>query len=235
MTRAALRQLAASERFVLQVEGGRVDHGCHNNDAAAAILEMIGFDEALDVCLEFQKEHPDTLLVMTSDHSTGNPGLNGMGDHYEQSPKFFRNVSGMRQSFGEILNRLKLAEKTSDRLAILKESTGYVTSTRRVDALTPFVQKKGYSLFDGLNSDLGALGQVMANHLGVSFTSTAHTSDHVPIHALGPQADRFRGFVENTQIFDHYMDFAGIRFRNPQEKLVAGVEVAPRGARTHWV
>jgi hypothetical protein len=75
----------------------------------------------------------------------------------------------------------------------------------------------------------------MANHLGVSFTSTAHTSDHVPIHALGPQADRFRGFVENTQIFDHYMDFAGIRFRNPQEKLVAGVEVAPRGARTHWV
>jgi alkaline phosphatase len=235
MTRAALRQLAASERFILQVEGGRVDHGCHNNDAAAAILEMIGFDEALDVCLEFQKEHPETLLVMTSDHSTGNPGLNGMGDHYGQSPMLFRNISGMRQSFGEILNRLKLAEKTSDRLAILKESTGYTPSSRRVDALTPFVQKKGYSLFDGLNSDLGALGQVLANHLGVSFTSTAHTSDHVPIHALGPQAERFRGFVENTQVFDHYMDFAGIRFRNPQEKLITGVEVTPRVTRTHWV
>lgn len=234
MTRAALRQLATSERFILQVEGGRVDHGCHNNDAAAAILEMIGFDEALDVCLEFQKEHPDTLLVMTSDHGTGNPGLNGMGDHYDQSPHLFRNVSAMRQSFGEILNRLKLAEKPSDRIAILKESTGYSATTRRVDALTPFLQKKGYSLFDGLNSDLGALGQVMANHLGVSFTSTAHTSDHVPIHALGPQAERFRGFVENTQVFDHYMDFAGIRFRNPQEKLVAGVGAALQGTRTHW-
>ena len=234
MTRAALRHLAASDRFVLQVEGGRVDHGCHNNDAAAAILELIGFDEALDVCLEFQKEHPDTLLVMTSDHATGNPGLNGLGDHYGQSSKVFRNVSAMRQSVGEILNRLKLAETTADRIAILKESTGYAPSSRRVDALTPFVQKKGYSLFDGLNSDHAALGQVLANHLGVSFTSTAHTSDHVPIHALGPQAERFRGFVENTEVFDHYMDFAGIRFRNPQEKLVAGSRNPTRGERVHW-
>ena len=235
MTRAALRQLASSERFILQVEGGRVDHGCHNNDAAAAILELIGFDEAIDVCLEFQREHPDTLLVMTTDHGTGNPGLNGIGDRYEQSSSLFRNVSGMRQSLGEILNRLKLAEKAADRIAILKESTGYTASARRVDALTPFVQKKGYSLFDGLNSDLGALGQVLANHLGVSFTSTAHTSDHVPIHALGPQAERFRGFVENTQVFGHYMDFAGIRFRNPQEKLVAGSGVSTESGWTHWV
>ena len=224
MTTAALKQFADSERFVLQVEGGRVDHGAHNNDAAASILELIAFDEALDVCLEFQKEHPDTLLVMTTDHGTGNPGLNGMGDNYAKSSELFRNVSKMKQSLPEIITRINLAETPKDKLAVLKQSAGYSPSTRRLDLLQPFLQKKGYSLFDGLNSDLGALGQVLGNHFGISFTSTAHTSDHVPVLAVGPGADQFRGFVENTQIFDHYLAFAGIRFHNPQERLVAAVD-----------
>jgi len=224
LTRAALRNLVNSERFILQVEGGRVDHGSHNNDAAAAVWEMIGFDEALDVCLEFQREHPDTLLVMTTDHGTGNPGLNGMGDNYGQSSKLFRNVSRMRQSLPEIISRLQLAETPAAKLAVLKESTGYTPSTRRMDQLQPFLQKKGYALYDGLNSEVGALGQMLGNHLGVSFTSTAHTSDHVPVLAVGPGADRFRGFVENTEIFDHYVEFAGIRFHNPQESLLAAQE-----------
>jgi hypothetical protein len=144
-----------------------------------------------------------------------------MGGNYGDSTKLFRNVARMRQSLGEIKSRLLLAEKPQDRLAIFKESTGYTPSARRMEHLLPFLQKKGYALFDGLNSDTGALGQVLANHLGISFTSTAHTSDHVPVLAVGPGADQFRGFIENTQVFDHYVEFAGIRFRNPQEKLVA--------------
>lgn len=230
MTRSALRRMATSEHFILQVEGGRVDHGAHGNDATAAILELISFDEALDVCLEFQREHPDTLLVITTDHGTGNPGLNGMGANYGDSTKLFRNVARMRQSLGEIKSRLLLAEKPEDRLAIFKESTGYTPSGRRMEHLMPFLQKKGYALFDGLNSDTGALGQVLANHLGISFTSTAHTSDHVPVLAVGPGADQFRGFIENTQVFDYYIGFAGIRFRNPQEKLVAPEVALRRGA-----
>ncbi len=237
MTRAALRHFAGTERFILQVEGGRVDHGAHNNDAAAAIRELIAFDEALDVCLEFQREHPETLLVMTTDHGTGNPALNGMGDGYGQSSKLFRNVARMRQSLPEIVKRLQLAETADQKLAILKESTGYVPSNRRMELLQPFLQKKGYALFDGQNSENAALGQVLGNHLGITFTSTAHTSDHVPVLAVGPGSDRFRGFVENTELFDHYVEFAGIQFRNPQETLLAAgeVSVSLEGAVAHHV
>ena len=74
MTRRALEWLERHEHFILQVEGGRVDHAAHNCDAPAAMREMIAFDEALDVVLAFQKQHPDTLVVVTTDHGNGKHG-----------------------------------------------------------------------------------------------------------------------------------------------------------------
>ena len=230
MTRAALGRLSGAERFVVQVEGARVDMGCHNNDAAAAIREMIAFDEAIDVCLEFQREHPDTLLVVTTDHGTGNPGLNGMGELYEKSNQAFHNVLSIRQSIPELGKRLVLAENAAQFSARLFESTGYTIPTRRRELVEPFLKKKGYALFDGLNSDVGAMGQVLANHTGISFTSTQHTSDYVPLLALGPGSEAFSGFIENTRVFDRYVGFAGVHFRNPQESLVAGSDAEPGGA-----
>lgn len=230
MTRAALGHFASGPPFVLQVEGGRVDHGCHNNDAAAAIRELVAFDEALDVCLDFQREFPDTLLVITTDHSTANPGLNGMGDGYAKSPELFHHVGQVKQSIPEILKRLRLAESRSQASAVLASATGYLPSTRRLDLFDPFLKKKGFALFDGQNSDVSALSLMLANHLGISFTSTAHTSDLVPVVAIGPGADRFRGYIRNTDIFEHYLDFARIQFRNPQEPLVAGAGGTPPDA-----
>lgn len=230
MTRAALKRLSGAERFALQVEGGRVDMGCHNDDAAAAIREMIAFDEAIDVCIEFQREHPDTLIVITTDHATGNPGLNGMGDNYDKSNQAFRNLLSIRQSIPELNKRLSLAENPGQFAARLFESTGYSVSTRRRELVEPFLKKKGYALFDGLNSDVGAMGQVLANHTGISFTSTQHTSDHVPLLAIGPGSEGFAGFIENTQVFERYVGFAGVQFRNPQESLVASVDPEPGSA-----
>ena len=226
MTRAALRRFSTEDRFVLQVEGGRVDHGCHNNDAAAAIHELIAFDQAIDVCLEFQREHPDTFLLITTDHATANPGLNGIGDSYDKTNATFRNLKKVRQSVGEILDRLRTAESRAQAAARLQESTGYAASNRRMETLEPFLKKKGYALFDAFNSDTCALGQVLANHTGIAFTSGNHTSDYVPVLALGPGSDRIDGFIQNTEIFGHYLDFAGLSFRNPQEPLVAGACLA---------
>ena len=227
MTRAALRRFAPEERFILQVEGGRVDHGCHNNDAAAAIHELIAFDEAIEVCLEFQREHPDTFVLITTDHATANPGLNGIGETYEKTNATFHNLKKVRQSVGEILNRLRTAENRMQLAARLQESTGYAASNRRLETLEPFLKKKGYALFEAFNSDTCALGQVLANHTGIAFTSGNHTSDYVPVLALGPGSDRIEGFLQNTELFGHYLDFAGLTFRNPQEPLVAGACHAP--------
>ena len=57
--------------------------------------------------------------------------------------------------------------------------------------------------------------------MGIGWTSTGHTSDYVPILATGPGAEKFRGFVQNTDVFRHYTGFAGIDFRNPELPLMA--------------
>lgn len=72
MTRKALEILGEEDRgFFLMVEGGRIDHACHGNDAAAALGELREFDEAIGVAEEFRARRSDTLVIVTADHETG--------------------------------------------------------------------------------------------------------------------------------------------------------------------
>ena len=109
LVRAALARLERSEKFILQVEGARIDHAAHNSDAAAALNDQIALDEALDVIVEFQKRHPDTLVVITTDHANSNLGLNGMGGGYRTSNQRFATITETKMSFPEILKRIEKA------------------------------------------------------------------------------------------------------------------------------
>ncbi|MBT9147940.1 MAG: Alkaline phosphatase 4 [Syntrophomonadaceae bacterium] len=72
MTKAALAYLSQDQDgFFLMVEGGRIDHAQHGNDAARTIHDTVAFDQAVKVALDFQRANPDTLVVVTSDHDTG--------------------------------------------------------------------------------------------------------------------------------------------------------------------
>ena len=113
LTQAALVRLGRSEKFILQVEGARIDHAAHNSDAAAALHDQIALDEALDACLAFQERNPDTLIVLTTDHGNSNPGLNGMGGGYCTSSQRFATLAQVKMSFPEILRHI---EKAGQRL-----------------------------------------------------------------------------------------------------------------------
>jgi alkaline phosphatase len=222
MTRAALRKLEREEHFILQVEGGRVDHGAHTCDAAATFYDQIAFDEAIDVCLEFQKRHPDTLLVITTDHGNGNPGLNGIGKNYMASSPLFANLKEFRGSFDTILAAMGKSPSVADIQRVLREFTGYQAAETKCRALLETMEKKGQVMFESLNSVTGQLGQMLANHTGVGWISGAHTADYVCLAAVGPGAERFRGFSKNTDVFHHFLSFAGIVFRNPELPLMSG-------------
>lgn len=72
MTRTALGVLGQSKRgFFLMVEGGRIDHACHDNDATRAIWEAIAFDQAVRQGIQYARFHKDTLVIVVADHETG--------------------------------------------------------------------------------------------------------------------------------------------------------------------
>jgi alkaline phosphatase len=119
LTRAALARLERADKFILQVEGARIDHAAHNSDAAAAIHDQLALDEALEVCLEYQRKNPDTLLVITTDHGNSNLGLNGMGGGYRTSSQRFATLAQVKMSFPEIIKRL---EKAGEKIRVPKIS-----------------------------------------------------------------------------------------------------------------
>ena len=104
---------------------------------------------------------------------------------------------------------------------MVAERTGYKVPDRKAAFLASFFAKQGLSLYEGMNSATLQMGQLMANYYGVGWTGGEHTADFVPLLALGPGAERFRGFIENTDVFHHYLGLAGIDFRNPAAPLLA--------------
>jgi alkaline phosphatase len=70
MTQKAIQLLDNSPKgFFLQVEGASIDKRDHVADACGQLGETVMYDNAIGVALDYQKTHPDTLVIVTADHS----------------------------------------------------------------------------------------------------------------------------------------------------------------------
>ena len=70
--KTALKSLDDAENgFFLMVEGSQIDFACHGNDSTWMMDEMLDFDYAIQVALDYAKEKGNTLVVVTADHETG--------------------------------------------------------------------------------------------------------------------------------------------------------------------
>ncbi len=79
MTHAALEVLSRDpDGFFLMVENEGSDTEAHRNSSRDVLTaEMLGFDAAVGVALDFQVEHSSTLVLVVSDHETGGITLPG--------------------------------------------------------------------------------------------------------------------------------------------------------------
>jgi len=57
--------------FFLMIEGSKIDWGAHAQDIEYVMRELLFFDEAVKIGLEFAQKDKHTLVVVTSDHETG--------------------------------------------------------------------------------------------------------------------------------------------------------------------
>ena len=71
-TQAAIDYLSDNNsNFFLMVEGSMIDWGGHAKDAAYLVSEMIDFDDAIGVALDYAEKSGNTLVIVTADHETG--------------------------------------------------------------------------------------------------------------------------------------------------------------------
>jgi len=69
MTAAALSHLDDGRSFMLMVESASIDKQSHLRRPCGQIGELAQLDETLALILDYQRKHPETLVLVTADHS----------------------------------------------------------------------------------------------------------------------------------------------------------------------
>jgi alkaline phosphatase len=82
MTRTALARLDRNPNgFFLMVEGSQPDWRGHDNAPISELIdEMVDFDDAVQVALDFARANAGTLVVVTADHETGGLAIGESAD-----------------------------------------------------------------------------------------------------------------------------------------------------------
>ena len=89
-TQMGIDRLGSNDKgFFMMVEGSQIDWGGHDNDTEYLIGELIDFDDAIGVALDFAEKDGNTLVIVTADHETGGFTLAAKdGDYTYIEPSF---------------------------------------------------------------------------------------------------------------------------------------------------
>ena len=223
MTRKAVELLDGTEKgFFLMVEGGSIDWAGHANDAATNLREVLALNDAVEASVEYQKSHPDTLIVVTGDHETGGMTMGFQATGYA----FFMDRLAYQKCSADALVGYLSKNKPAtfdETIPFLSENFGLdfstadakaspmgVTAAERKNLADAFAHDRRL-LEKGLKDDPRydarkltrfptAVKSVFSHKCGIGWTSGNHTALPVLTTAQGPGAERFCGFIDNTDI-----------------------------------
>ena len=237
MSRYALRVLSSSpDGFFIMIEGARIDHAAHVNDAGAMMWDQLAFDDAIGEALAFIEHRDDTLLVISSDHGNGNPGLVGMGKHYHDTDACFEVFTQAKASFAMLFHALASPASMGDKAAVhgyIKENFAVDLTPEETAVITRALATRRFEddLWEEQRTWFGALSQALANRTGLAFNAHSHTADNVICTALGPGAEAFSGLTEHPEVFRIFADYNGVSYVNPSaEKTAPAAEPAKAAA-----
>ena len=202
MTAKTLDVLSQNPRgFFAMIEGGRIDHASHRNDAAGTIKDTLAFDEAVGVALAYAKAHPDTLLIVTADHETAGMSLIG---HSKTSKEYtgmdLEAIKGVKASHEVIQGKLGKSPTPQQVKALVKEHMRIdLTDDEAKTVASDTIRKLDPANFS--YPYLHSLGFVLRPYLRVGWGSQTHTASPLYAFGVGPGSERVVGLLHNTQLF----------------------------------
>ncbi|HWR11221.1 MAG TPA: alkaline phosphatase [Rectinemataceae bacterium] len=222
MTTKAIEILSANKKgFFLMVEGSKVDWAAHANDPVALVTDIIAFDDAVSVALDFAKKDGNTVVVAATDH--GNSGIS-IGDRsissgYDKTPwtTFIAPLKKARLT-GEGLEAKLPAGTMIDK----KDASGAIVRNDKGEAVKIFDGAKAQAIRDVVANYIGisdltgaevesigsaragsvnyAVGPIIAARAKIGFTTNGHTGEDVVLYGYDPFGKRLSGLVKNTDI-----------------------------------
>jgi alkaline phosphatase len=178
MTRRAIEPCCPNGEagYFLMVEGGRIDHAHHGNNAWRALTDTIAFAEAIEAAHEIAGE--DTLIIVTADH--GHAMI--FGNYAERGNP----IAGLaaRPGEGPAEERLMLDENGKP-VTVISYATG------------PGHRAEGRPDFDQVDP----FDPDYRQEALIPYRSASHTGEDVPVYATGPGAEVLFGVIEQNVIF----------------------------------
>lgn len=198
MTRRAIELLSDNTEagFFLVIEAGRIDHAGHGNDAATHLHEILAYDEAVRVAVEFAERDGRTLIVTTADHETGGMTI-GRDGQYAAYPEIL--ASTTMSADGMSVYARDLADggsMTVEQLADIIAEVSPVTELTDEDR-----QILESAIASTSRYEPGAsMARVIGRHALIGWTTGGHTAVDVTLHAFGPGSHRFTGHIPNNEV-----------------------------------
>ena len=225
-----------SKGFFMMCEGGKIDWACHANDAGSTVADTVALADAVQVAVDFAKEHPEeTLILVTGDHETGGLTIGYAGTDYdtyltnltsqtisyakfdeEYVAKYKANKTPFTKAMKDVekLFGLKMSGAADDRLVltnyeIQRLKAAYDLSMTDYDS-DNYTQEQ-YVLYGTYNPFSVTVTHILNNKSGIDFTSYSHTGLPVAVFADGVGAESFGGYYDNTQIFTKLSTMLGLQ------------------------
>ena len=227
--RKGIEVLDNKKGFFMMVEGGKVDWACHANDARSSIADTLALSAAVEEAIEFYNKHPkETLIIVTADHETGGLTIGYAGTDYNL---FFRTLDNQKISYAKFdsdyvsnykKNGTSLEEVMTDveQLFGLKlpgsegsnKNGGLVLTDYEYSRIKTAYEKTikndksrtqmEYDLYGTYEPLTITITHILNSKSGLGWTSNSHTGLPVPVFALGAGQDEFKGFYDNTEIYN---------------------------------
>lgn len=238
-TRKGIELLDNDKGFFMMVEGGKIDWACHANDAKAAIMDTVAFDEAVREAVAFYKKHPDdTAIIVTGDHECGGMTLGFSGTQYDSHFDVLKAQYVSFQYFTDDVLKLFIKENQGNvsfealeptithyfglefsgdeksNPMVLKEYEVASLKDAFTQTMLGAVVKTGLDaerLYGGYDPLTVAITHIVNNKAGLAWTSYSHTAVPVMTSAMGVGAESFNRAYHQSEIAKKIMAILGTK------------------------
>ena len=195
MTGKAIETLSKNEKgFFLFVEASKVDWAAHANDPIGVISDLLAYDKAVQVALDFAKKDGQTLIMAFADHGTGGMAI-GSKEFYKIYDKLpYEAVLGpLKKAIytGEGMDKV-LGEDRSEfniRVQMMQNYSVDDLTAAEITAIQKAPRKRAFAT---------VIGPMLSKRAAIGWIYTGHTGEDLFLYAFGP--NKPSGLIQNTDI-----------------------------------
>ena len=223
MTRSAINVLSKNPNgFFLMVEAALIDKFNHPLDWERAAFDTIMLSNAVQIAKDFAKKNPDTLIIVTPDH-THSGSISGVVNDAKPGP--LREKVGVYADAGYPNYPKANIEGYPNQIDVSKRLAffygnypdHYETLHPKLDGtFKPAVKDESGKYvanpkYIQLQEDAIHMTGNLPSHQEVG----VHTADDAVLNAMGPGSEKFRGFMDNTEVFKVMVETLGLGYKKP--------------------